>query len=148
MYVQLNTAFNITINILLQLIRLAGYFYPPLARKFHTVAGLTKYREREKNWRARGIRGEYVRRVRRGFRRFADGNRAFSIGGFVAFIPARRHKLASRRVRDAPLFLFARERRYFQRASRRPFAVPTALYLYFSPTSIGTIPLILGLTLS
>lgn len=82
---------------------------------------VNKVPRKGKNSHTHEIRGEYVRRVRRGFRRFADGNRAFSIGGFVAFIPARRHKLgvATRRVRDAPLFLFARERRYFQRAPRR-----------------------------
>jgi len=89
-------------------------------RKFHIVAGLTKYREKEKNSRAREIRGEYLRRVRCGFRQLTDGNHhAFSIDGFVAFILVRRHKLASRRARDAPLSLFARERRYFQRAQRR-----------------------------
>lgn len=70
--------------------------FSPLARKSHTVTGLTKYHEREKN--LHGIRGEYMRRMRRGFCRLADGNRAFSIGSFVAFIPARRHKPASRRV--------------------------------------------------
>lgn len=114
---------------------------------------VNKVPRKGKNLRARQIHGEYLRRMKCGFRRFADGNHAFfSIAGFVTFIPTRRHKLASRRDASATLHCFslresAATSNEHHVATPADAAVPTALYLYFSPTSIGTIPLILRLTL-
>lgn len=131
-------------NVILQSIRSCKIFLSFPSEEISRRGRVNKVSRKGKNSRARArsAASEYLRRV--SFRRSADGNRAFSIGGFVAFIPARRHRLSSRRDASATLHcLSLRERAPLTSNGHRvatpaDVAVPTALYLHFSLTSIGT----------